>query len=569
MSFEAKDYPINDILNKAVFDIPRNQRRYVWQQENWKELLEDIVIATRSGARPHFIGSIVLEDNGKKDGISYYTIIDGQQRLTTITILLVAILKLFKENDMEDDFLGTLQYINSKNNRNQTINIINSEYHTSLNNIISEAKKFDKQSTIAAYVNVNTTSKTRDKLIGEALKYFYGEIKGYLKEKEDGRSFLLAIRNAVIDMVVVQIVSSSEEDSYTVFEILNARGQDLEEHELLKNYIMRYVHPEEKRDEAKRVWEDIERILGTSIKRFIKHYTTHRFGNSPSKENAYRIIQKATKGENMNELLKDIALKAKYYHKFLKPNSVGEDANCTSLEEEIFKFFKKKKFEQFRPILLSLIHQHELENITNTDYDNMIKYIYNFFVCYNVIGAEQSNKMEDIVYKYAKILEQDYSKENLKNLARSMKNKIPSYEWFLNEFKNIGWSKKDNIYSGDKNKTRVQTILEIIEKFMSQKTVIEEFSIEHILPDADGIENAQIGNLIPLEARLNELCANKNAEEKNKIYKESNFVTARNLATRITEGKFDATKRTEFLARLIYNNVLELEQYDFLEEMGS
>ncbi len=68
MSFEAKDYPINDILNKAVFDIPRNQRRYVWQQENWKELLEDIVIATRSGARPHFIGSIVLKDNGKIDG---------------------------------------------------------------------------------------------------------------------------------------------------------------------------------------------------------------------------------------------------------------------------------------------------------------------------------------------------------------------------------------------------------------------------------------------------------------------------------------------------------------------
>ena len=561
MGFEAKDYPINDILNMSAFSIPRNQRRYVWKQENWQELLEDVLIATNISSRPHFLGSIVLKDDNKKDGISYYTIIDGQQRLTTITIMLVAILKLFKELNMEDDFLGTLQYVIPTNNRNQNINIINSEYHTSLNNIISEIKTIDDEIAISAYINVNTTSKTRDKLIGNALKYFYDEIKKIVEEK--GNSFLLSIRNAVIDMVVVKIVSSSEEDSYTIFEILNARGQDLEDHELLKNYIMRYIQPEEKRDEAKKVWEEIEKTLGTSIKRFIKHYTTHKFGNSAHKESSYRIIQKSTKGENINALLKDIALKSTYYHKFLKPCSKGEEANCTCLEEEIFNFFKKKKFEQFRPILLSLIHQYELEQITTIEYENMIKYIYNFFVCYNVIGSENSNKMEDIVYKYAKVLELEYSKENLKKLAVSMKNKIPSYEWFLNAFKNIGWSKKDNIYSGEKNKNKVQTILEVIEKFVSQKIIIEDFTIEHIIPDSEGLENAQIGNLIPIEERLNRLCANKEIKEKANVYFKSNFATTRNMALRIKDGKYDINSRTEFLAELIYNNILELEQYIF------
>ena len=563
MAFDAKDYPINDILTKVVFNIPRNQRRYVWKQENWRELFEDVLIATREETRPHFMGSIVLKDDGKMDGLSYYTIIDGQQRLTTITIFILAILMHFKKNGMEDDFLGTLSYVIPTNNKNQDKNIINSDFHTSLNNLISNIKNIDDKTTVSAYINTNTVSKSRDKLIGDALKYFYDELTMYLKDKDDVAYHLIAIRNAIIDIIVVRIVSTSEEDSYTIFEILNARGQDLEEHELLKNYIMRHVHPEEKRDEAKQIWEDIENSLGSAVKRFIKHYTTHRFGNPQGKENSYRIIQKATKGNNIYSLLKDIELKATYYTKFIKPCSVGENSNCSKLEEEIFSFFRKKKFEQFRPVLLSLIHQFELENISEADYENMLKYIYHFFVCYNVIGAENSNKMEDVVYKYAKILEDDCSKDNLQTLAQTMKNKIPSYEWFFNTFKTIGWSKKDNVYSGEKNKTRVQTILEIIEKFVSQRVTIDDFTIEHMNPDADGIENAQIGNLIPLECSLNNRCEDKPLQEKITIYSESNFRTARNMADRIKEGKLDVSKRTEFLAKLIYNNILELNQFDF------
>lgn len=83
MSFEAKDYPISDILNKVVFDIPRNQRRYVWKKSSWQDLFEDVLFSITE-EKPHFIGSIVLKKGSKKDGLSYYTIIDGQQRLTSL-----------------------------------------------------------------------------------------------------------------------------------------------------------------------------------------------------------------------------------------------------------------------------------------------------------------------------------------------------------------------------------------------------------------------------------------------------------------------------------------------------
>lgn len=65
MAFEAKDYSISDILNKSVFDIPRNQRRYVWKKEHWRDLYEDIVFSIVED-KPHFVGSIVLEGGRKK-----------------------------------------------------------------------------------------------------------------------------------------------------------------------------------------------------------------------------------------------------------------------------------------------------------------------------------------------------------------------------------------------------------------------------------------------------------------------------------------------------------------------
>lgn len=151
MAFEAKDYAISDILNKSVFDIPRNQRRYVWKKPHWQDLYEDIVFSITE-TKPHFVGSIVLESGGKKDGLSYYTIIDGQQRLTTITIVLLAIMKHFHENDMTDDFLGTISYLQSKNNSNQDITILNSEYHVSLSSLIRNTIALkDKSLSMASF----------------------------------------------------------------------------------------------------------------------------------------------------------------------------------------------------------------------------------------------------------------------------------------------------------------------------------------------------------------------------------------------------------------------------------
>lgn len=566
MAFEAKDYAISDILNKSVFDIPRNQRRYVWKKPHWQDLYEDIVFSITE-TKPHFVGSIVLEGEGKKDGLSYYTIIDGQQRLTTITIVLLAIMKHFHENDMTDDFLGTISYLQSKNNSNQDITILNSEYHVSLASLIRNMIALkDKSLSMASFVEANTLSKTKDKCIGDALRFFYSAIRDDVQQVDNVQKRLREIRNAVLDMTAVKIVSSSEEDSYTIFEILSARGQELAAHELLKNYIMRYIQPTERRDDAKMMWEDMERAVGSSMDKFIKHYATHRFGDTRDKYNSpYQAIQKATHGQNIGELFDDIKLKSEYYSKIIHPDK-GEDGNCDEIEYAIFDFFRTKRFEQFRPVLLSLIHQRSLGKLSSQKYELTLKYIYNFFVCYTIIGEEKSNKLEDVVFKYARMLEDSYSDELLQEFANNLKRKIPSYEWFLNAFKNVGWSNHYDLYKGEKNKTRVQIILEVIELFVSQAHNAHDFTVEHILPDSDGITNAQIGNLIPLEDALNRSCANKSLTDKCGFYEKSSFTSARGIATRFREKPFDPSKRTEYLAKLMYNNILELNQFDYSKD---
>ena len=562
MSFEAKDYPISDILNKAVFDIPRNQRRYVWKKENWGDLFEDLVFSISQG-KPHFVGSIVLEEDRKKDGLTYYTIIDGQQRLTTITLLLLAIMKHFHENAMTDDYLGTVSYIQSKNNRNQDTVILNSDFHTSLKCLVEGALALeDRKQSITSFVDTHILSKARDKNLGDAIKYFYFAIKEDVETIDDIPERLRSLRNALLDMTAVRIVSSSEEDSYTIFEILNARGQELAAHELLKNYIMRYIQPVERRDDAKANWEDLERNIGSALDKYIKHYATHRFGDTRDKYSSpYQAIQKATRGQDIGALFDDIKLKSEYYTKIIHPSK--EDENCTETEFEIFDFFRLKRFEQFRPILLSLIHQKELSHLSLEKYELVLKYIYNFFVCYTIIGEEKSNKLEDVVFKYARLIEEDYSDDLLQEFADNLKNKLPGFEWFKNAFMNVGWSNHHDLYKGEKNKTRVQIILEVIEKFVSQSHEAHDFTIEHIIPDSDGIWSAQIGNLIPLEASLNKQCDNLDVEKKLLIYNKSGFSSARGVA-QIYKGKaFEPEKRTEFLARLMFNNILELNQYDF------
>lgn len=558
MSFKADEKKIRLLMSNAVYAIPRNQRRYVWGKTNWHALYEDInfVVNTPKYNKDHFIGSIVLQSEKSKDNIDHYTIIDGQQRIITISLFLSAIMYILKERGLKNDFKGMRSFLISKNIKDEEECVINSDFHLSIARFIYEICDWDKQitTTLRAQLNHIVVDKKIDKPIIDCLMFYY-DLLSKLSDEE-----VLNIRNGIINTNYIDIRAESSEDSYTIFEILNARGQSLEDHELLKNFIMRYVTPQKKKriDIVKSDWENIvDRSLGTHAKRFLKHYATHKYV-LVNRNRIYEEIKSNTKLSEVNALLDDILLKARYYEKLINPTTGDENANCSKVEYEVFNFFNIKRAEQFRPIILSLIHHKENGDISEEKYNTYLLFMYNFFVCYNIIGEDKSNKLEDVVYKHAPILENMYTEDNCKQMLDSLLKRLPNKETFSKSLVNLGWSNHTAFYSEQKNKERVKLVLEVVEKYKSHKNVVEDFSVEHILPDADSEKHALIGNLLPLEQELNDKCSNQKLADKIQYYKRSNFAITRGFAERYEKtGNFTIESRGKHLAQILYDDILK------------
>lgn len=552
MGFEAKEKAVDKLLNDAIYYIPRNQRRYVWNSTNWTDMYDDILLVADKIADSHFIGSIVLKDEGKEDGLSKYTVIDGQQRILTLTIYLISIMFMLKKRNLMDDFGGTQKYLIAKDIKNNLREIVYPEYHLTIPNMVKnileiEQKEIERLSA-TAFASLCLVSEKKDKNVIDAFKYFANKLSTLENEK------ILQIRDALISISYVNIISSTEEDSYTIFEILNARGLDLEDYELLKNYIMRYLQPIETRDDAKKIWEEMENNLGKNQKTFLRHYALHKYNYNNYKKqglSVYKTIEKATKGRNVNLLLNDLKLKSQLYCQVLFPEE-------NSFEYEIFTFFKKYKIEQIRPLIMSLKHQKMLENLSDELYKEVVQYLYTFIVSYKIIGEENSNKLSDTIYKYANIIENDYSDSKILECIDALNEKMPTLESFTNSLKNLGWSNHWGMYKDSKKKERCQLVLGMIEKYISNREINIPVTIEHILPDCECIDNAQIGNLFFLEETLNEQCANKKLEEKMEIYEKSSLMSPVGFVKRYRNKNFEPRNRTIFLAKLIYNNVLRI-----------
>lgn len=564
MSFDAHEEKVMGLFNRKIYSIPRNQRRYVWNTDNWQELYDDVQSVVDGVLQSHFIGSIVLKEDPIFNGLPHYSVIDGQQRIITLSIFLSSIMFWMKKKNMNSDFNGTIPYLIAKDDKANDIVMVTTENNGSLENIIQAIVNLDddsaKKKTVTSIVDGNILNKS-DKIIGDAFKFYLNIIGDQIKDKENSEEILIGLRNAVRDISFVNITATTEEDSYTIFEILNARGLDLEDHELLKNYIMRYIQPERDRDKAKAEWHKIEESLGnTNIRKFVRHYTIHRYGDYRSKfeTSDYKIIQDRNRGKRTWDLLMDLEKKSSYYLKLVSPSTTEDSANCTDLEYSIFSFFKKKHHEQMRPVLLSLITKKEEGDLDENLYERTIKFLYNFYICYNIIGEENSNRLTNIVNKFSAKINRDCSEENIQMFVDELRSKLPSKEMFINAFKNVGWSHHSSIYEGEKNKTRVQTVLEVFERFNNANFCLENFTIEHILPDSSSPENGQIGNLIPLEENYNLHCKDKELNDKMAIYQKSVYASTRMFAQRYRTRDFDPAQRSVRMAEMFYDKILRL-----------
>lgn len=562
MALEAKDKTIYDLLNDKQFIIPNNQRKYVWDQNNWQELLDDIKLVIEERMPNHFIGSVVLKEETIKDGIkNHFTIIDGQQRIITITVIFAVLSYLYAELNDKEHFLGVKKSLFVTDNKGVEHTMVSTTANKDIDKLISDIYsnlyKNIEQNIPVQSCNDYLTSLKINKSIKECFVFFHDNFKTLVN---NDISKIENIQDILNDVRYIDVIAKEDEDAYTVFEILNARGKPLSDFELLRNFLIKYSSREGKPDIISEL-QSLETLLGDNIEIFLKHYVTHKYGKKADKNNnrPYKIIVNNEKNKSKNDLLNDLILKSKYYDRIINYT------DCSDLEKKIFSFFKPRRQQQFRPLVLGLMHQKDLGGLTQEKYEESLNYLYSFFLCYNVIGDQNSNKIEDVVYKYSNRLENSFDDTVIKDMKKSMYERIPGIEAFRDTIKNIRFSHVKKAYSGTTKSENVRAIFEVIEREHGYTGELnhEKFNIEHCYPDSvddQSEKNVLIGNLMLLETDLNDKCKNKDLSLKIEFYKKSSLNAPHILLSSMKNNSFDIYERTNQIADELHSYIMNLSE---------
>jgi uncharacterized protein with ParB-like and HNH nuclease domain/predicted transport protein len=480
---KATEAKFLDFIKKSPqFVIPIYQRTYSWTERECRQLWDDIVrTGENSNISAHFVGSIVYIEKGLYHVTSQspLLVIDGQQRLTTLSLLLAALAKALDKQpegkrEPADGFsprkIRNYYLINPEEE---------DERHYKL--ILSQT---DRDSLVAVVDN-KVLPKNHSMRINENYKLFENWIASY-----DGK--LSSLCEGIAKLVVVDISLSRDQDNpQLIFESMNSTGRELTQADLIRNYILMGLEPEIQTDLYKDYWRPMEldfgqEAYGTHFDSFMRHYLTVKTGEIPRLDEVYegfktysRNAEVAEKG--IESLVEDIHRFAHYYC-----------AMALGAEDDLdlrgaFQDLRDLKVDVAYPILLELYHDYQNEVLSKEDLLSAVRltesYVFRRAVC-----SIPTNSLNKTFATFSKALKKDRYLESIK--AQYLL--LPSYRRFPNdeEFKR-------EMQTRDLYNFRSRSYwLNQLENFNHKEKVrINEYTIEHILPQNENLSSEWIKSL--------------------------------------------------------------------------
>ncbi|MFD2785962.1 DUF262 domain-containing protein [Hymenobacter rubripertinctus] len=287
------------------FIVPLFQRPYSWQLKQWKALWQDLLLLPEMEAgRNHFIGSVVMHPtNTVPTGVSKYAVIDGQQRLTTLFILLVAL-------------RDTAQAIDHQ----QLAERITDTYLTNKYAPAHERYKLlPTQADRPAFRQIADQAPGTapvNSLVTDAFTYFRQQLQSWVRQQPTRAEEMF--RLVLERLSLVSITLNDDDDPYLVFESLNAKGMQLTAADLIRNYLFMKIQPDQQDELNEQYWMPMQAALGDSLTVFIWHYLMRHGGNVP-KSDVYQSFRKAVAGRAVPEVLAELARYAPTYARMLQP----------------------------------------------------------------------------------------------------------------------------------------------------------------------------------------------------------------------------------------------------------
>ncbi len=524
---ETKSLSLQELLgNGKIYKIPTFQRDYSWKEENWEDLWNDIILTETDENLTHYMGTLVLQISNSNEG---FIVVDGQQRLTTLTILIMGIIKVLSDfiekgieieknkeriENIQRDYIGkktlTQLHYKSKLTLNKNNNLFFQDRILTLQNPVNYSKLRDSE-----------------KLLYDSFQYFYEKLKQkFNNDKGEKISYFLEYLIAK-RILFIQILVDDDLSAYTVFETLNARGTELTTTDLLKNYLFAISSKQESQsDILEERWAKIVDMIGLkTFPNFLRYYLNSQI-KLVRKEQLFKTIKSRVKtSPEVFNLLDKLEEKANLFNALKNPYDEFWDESPKKVEI-------KKSLEELQlygvsqPIPLLFSAFEILPNL----FHKVLNYVSVISFRYNIIGSKNPNELERV---YNSVAVRIFNKELIElNIIKDELSKVYlSDEDFVNIF-----STKE-FHSSGSNKKIIKYILTKIENHLSGSDNDyndSNFTIEHILPENFSEEwnknfnneahkyIYRIGNYTLLEGKLNRLCSDKYFAEKKKIYISSN-----------------------------------------------
>lgn len=448
--------------------IPVYQRRYDWKIENCKQLYNDLLRLAKDKEGNHFFGSIVSDVVGA-GSITEYHIIDGQQRLTTVTLLLLAIAKLVEKGEA---------YSNEVDLNEQIMERF----------IISKwAKEDDKVKLIP----VKRDRKALHYLIfGEEDEYIENSnltinYKYFYERLKKDSHIIDEIYSAIQRLQVISITLEKGDDAQLIFESLNSTGLALSEGDKIRNFILMNLPLEKQNKYFEKYWIKIEDFTNKRIDNFVRNYLSIKTFSMPTMSKVYFEFKDYVNrhSESLETLLEDMLKYSKFYKKLLDGESGFKNKD---LDSSMFNL-KKMEISVTEPFFMEVFSLNDESMLSLDDLIGIFNTIEIYLFRRNICGVA-SNALNKIFLNLNKdIVRYDGTTENyVEKLKYNLINKrdsgrFPKDEEFYENLNNkeiylMRGRFKNYLFNKIENYNTVET--KDIYNHLDDGT----YSIEHIMP---------------------------------------------------------------------------------------
>ena len=460
---KVSEKKIKDLFSEAktFFAIPVYQRDYNWQEKHCKQLFEDILnVGKDIDITSHFIGSIVYIHEGVYGiGEKEFYVIDGQQRMITITLLHIALYHRLKESKEEyADEIYELYLVNKFSKRDIKLKLLPPEENLNILNKILEE-------------NWEELEDYQDRNIVKNYKFFKEIISNYSNEEIE---YLLAGLDKIIYVDIA--LEKDKDDPQKIFESLNSTGLDLSQGDLIRNYILMDLEREKQNIVYKNLWLLIENnckiSLGNEIKNyvsdFIRDYLTLKNGKIPSKPKVFEEF-KEFYDKNNDEQLEDIKNFSEEYSYIIKPDTEKDKEIRKELEN--LKVLDQTVINTF---LIGVLRDYRENKIVKNEILEILKLLQSY-IWRRFITEKPSNALNKIFQgMYLKISK---DQKYYKSLEESLLNQDFPTDDELKEA-----LKTKNVY---KDKEKLRYVFKELENYNHNELIDfenEKITIEHIFP---------------------------------------------------------------------------------------